>query len=49
MIRGTFCDLAIKLDGTLAVLIEVKAIGLDLKEQYVKQQWTMRLTKVAIG
>ena len=36
MIRGTFCDLAIKLDGTLAVLIEVKAIGLDLKEQYVK-------------
>ena len=37
MIRGTFCDLAIKLDGTLAVLIEVKAIGLDLKEHYVKQ------------
>ncbi|MGH7946628.1 MAG: type I restriction enzyme HsdR N-terminal domain-containing protein, partial [Opitutaceae bacterium] len=36
MIRGTFCNLAIKLDGTLAVLIEVKAIGLDLKEQYVK-------------
>ena len=36
MIRGTFCDLAIKLDGTLAVLIEVKAIGVDLKEQYVK-------------
>ncbi|MBA3573033.1 MAG: restriction endonuclease subunit R [Pyrinomonadaceae bacterium] len=36
MIRGSFCDLAIKLDGTLAVLIEVKAIALDLKEQYVK-------------
>lgn len=37
MIRGTFCDLAVKLDGTLALLIEVKAIGLDLKEQHVKQ------------
>lgn len=37
MIRGTFCDLAIKIDGSLALLIEAKAIGLDLKEQYVKQ------------
>ena len=37
MIRGTFCDLAIKLDGSLAFLVEVKAIGLDLKDQHVKQ------------
>jgi len=37
MIRGTFCDLAVKLDGALAFLVEVKAIGLELKEQYVKQ------------
>lgn len=37
MIRGTFCDLAIKLAGTLALLVEVKAIGLDLKDQFVKQ------------
>ncbi len=36
-IRNTFVDLAIKLDGTLQMLIEVKAIGLDLKEGYVKQ------------
>lgn len=36
-IRGTFCDLATKIDGTLQTLIEVKAIGLDLKEQHVKQ------------
>lgn len=36
-IRGTFCDLAIKIDGQLQTLIEVKAIGLDLKEQHVKQ------------
>lgn len=37
MIRSTFCDLAVKLDGTLAFLIEVKAIGLEPKEQYVRQ------------
>jgi microcompartment protein CcmK/EutM len=36
-IRGTFCDLATKIDGTLQALIEVKAIGLDLKDQHVKQ------------
>lgn len=36
-IRGTFCDLAIKLDGALQILIEVKAIGLELKELHVKQ------------
>ncbi|HEY4214177.1 MAG TPA: hypothetical protein VGM84_22060 [Steroidobacteraceae bacterium] len=37
LIRGTFCDLAIKLDGKLALLIEVKAIGIELKDQHVKQ------------
>lgn len=36
-IRGTFCDLATKLDGVLQALIEVKAIGLDLKDSHVKQ------------
>jgi predicted type IV restriction endonuclease len=36
-IRGTYCDLAIKIDGALALLIEVKAIGLDLKDQHIKQ------------
>lgn len=36
-IRGTFCDLATKIDGALQLLIEVKAIGLDLKEPHVKQ------------
>ncbi len=29
-IRGTYCDLATKLDGTVQSLIEVKAIGLEL-------------------
>lgn len=37
MIRSTFCDLAIKIDGRLALLIEVKAIGADLKDNHVKQ------------
>ncbi|MGH0033504.1 MAG: type I restriction enzyme HsdR N-terminal domain-containing protein [Myxococcota bacterium] len=37
MIRGTFCDLAIKLENELKLLIEAKAIGIDLKEQHVKQ------------
>ncbi len=36
-IRSTYCDLAIKLDGKLEYLIEVKAIGLELKENHVKQ------------
>jgi predicted type IV restriction endonuclease len=36
-IRGTYCDLAVKLDAKLAFLIEVKAIGIDLKDGHVKQ------------
>lgn len=36
-IRSTFCDLATKLDGVLQTLIEVKAIGTELKSQHVKQ------------
>lgn len=36
-IRGTYCDLAVNIGGSLACLIEVKAIGLELKEQHVKQ------------
>lgn len=36
-IRGTYCDLATKIDGRVQTLIEVKAIGLDLKESHVKQ------------
>jgi hypothetical protein len=36
-IRGTWCDLAIKLDGAIEFLIEVKAIGSDLKDSHTKQ------------
>ena len=36
-IRGTFCDLATRVDGKFQLLIEVKAIGLDLKDAHIKQ------------
>jgi hypothetical protein len=36
-IRGTFCDLATRIDGKFQLLIEVKAIGLELKDAHVKQ------------
>ena len=36
-IKGCFCDLAIKLGDEPKLLIEVKAIGLPLKEAYTKQ------------
>ncbi len=36
-IRSTYCDLAVKLDSKIQYLVEVKAIGSNLKEQYVKQ------------
>lgn len=36
-IRGTYCDLAVKIDSKVQLLIEVKAIGLDLKDSHVKQ------------
>ena len=36
-IRSTFCDLAVKTDGKVKYLIEVKAIGLDLKETHIRQ------------
>jgi len=36
-IRGTYCDLAVKLDGKIRYLIEVKAIGMNLKENHLRQ------------
>ena len=36
-IRGTFCDLAVKYDDKIQYLIEVKAIGITLKENHLKQ------------
>lgn len=36
-VRSTFCDLAVKLEGRLCYLIEVKSIGTDLKENHLRQ------------
>jgi hypothetical protein len=36
-VRGTYCDLATKVDGVLQCLIEVKAAGLELKDTHTKQ------------
>ena len=36
-IRSTFCDLAIKLEGNVQYLIEVKSIGTELKDNHLKQ------------
>jgi predicted type IV restriction endonuclease len=36
-IRGTYCDLAVVLDREIKFLIEVKAIGMTLKEGHLRQ------------
>jgi hypothetical protein len=36
-IKGTYCDLAIKVEGKIRLLIEAKAIGIELKDTHVKQ------------
>lgn len=36
-IRGTFCDLATRIDNKFQMIVEVKAIGLELKDAHVKQ------------
>lgn len=56
-IRGTYCDLAIRIDQKFQCLIEVKAVGVELREQHVKQavdyaanqgiEWVVLTTGVA--
>src|ERR1022692_308317 len=36
-IRGTYCDLALKIDGALQTVAEEKAFGLALKDAHIKQ------------
>lgn len=36
-IRSTYCDLAVKIDDEPKYLVEVKAIGLNLKENHLRQ------------
>lgn len=36
-IRSTYCDLAVKIKDKVEILIEAKAIGLELKDSFIKQ------------
>lgn len=36
-IRGTYCDLALRVEDKVQFLIEAKAIGIDLKDAHMKQ------------
>lgn len=36
-IRGSYCDLAVKVDDKIQFLIEAKAIGIELKESHIRQ------------
>lgn len=36
-IRSTYCDLAIKVDDKVQFLLEAKAIGMELKENHIRQ------------
>ncbi len=36
-IRGTYCDLALRVEDKVQFLIEAKAVGIDLKESHMKQ------------
>lgn len=36
-IKSTYCDLAIKFEGDILLLIEVKAVGLNLKDEHARQ------------
>src|SRR6476620_4200575 len=48
-IRGTFCDLATKIDGELQTLIEVRPSGSTSRTRTPSRQWTMRRTRASIG
>jgi predicted type IV restriction endonuclease len=36
-IRGTYCDIAIKVEDKIQFLVEAKAIGIDLKDTHMRQ------------
>lgn len=36
-IRSTFCDLAVRVDGHVQYLIEVKSVGTELKDSHIRQ------------
>jgi predicted type IV restriction endonuclease len=44
-IKGTFCDLAVKLDGKIKLLIEVKAAGVILNSSHIRQAVSYGVTQ----
>lgn len=44
-IKGTFCDLAVKLDGKIRLLIEVKAAGVTLNSSHLRQAVSYGVTQ----
>jgi hypothetical protein len=36
-IRGTYCDLAVKVEGKIKYLVEIKAAGIDLNDTHLRQ------------
>jgi predicted type IV restriction endonuclease len=44
-IKGTFCDLAVKLDGKIRLLIEVKAAGVTLNSSHLRQAISYGVTQ----
>lgn len=36
-IRGRYCDIAVKIDDKVQYLMEAKAVGIDLKENHIRQ------------
>lgn len=48
-IRGTFCDLAIRVEGKIYYLAEVKSAGTNLSDNHLRQAVTTALTKVSNG
>jgi len=48
-IRGTYCDLASKVDGHVQCLIEVKAAGMELKDSHTKQAIDYAANQASIG
>ena len=36
-IRGTYCDLVVKISDVIRIVIEIKAIGTDFRDTHIKQ------------
>ncbi|MDO9530403.1 MAG: hypothetical protein Q7J27_14765 [Syntrophales bacterium] len=49
VIKGTYCDIAVKIDDALKYLMEVKAVGIDLKDGHLKQAINYGATRVFSG